>query len=79
MKSFRSIGIAVAMLLSLSLFGMVNSSQGFEITSMSVENGASGCYVSLTANEDIDWIDWYIDNEHVYTNVSLIINWTGKN
>ena len=69
MKSFRSIGIAVAMLLSLSLFGMVNSSQGFEITSMSVENGASGCYVSLTANEDIDWIDWYIDNEHVYTSM----------
>ncbi len=62
---FRSVSIALAML-SFLLFGMVKNSEGFEITSMSVENGASGCYVSLTADEDILWIDWYIDNEHVH-------------
>ena len=52
---------------------MVKSSQGFEVTSMSVENGASGCYVSLTADEDILWINWYIkqdnDYEHVHTSM----------
>ena len=66
MKSLKPTSIAIAILLSLSLFGIVKNSEGFEITSMSVENGASGCYVSLTADEDILWIDWYIDNEHVH-------------
>ncbi len=69
MKSLKSIGIAVAMLLSLSLFGMVKSSQGFEITSMSAQNGASGCYVSLTADEDIDFIYWYLKQENDYEKV----------
>lgn len=66
MRGLKPTSIAIAILLSLSLFGMVKNSEGFEITSMSVENGASGCYVSLTADADILWIDWYIDNEHVH-------------
>lgn len=60
MRKLQSIGIAVAMLCSLFLFGMVNSSQAAEITWFYVDNGASGCYASLTADEDIMWIDWYV-------------------
>ena len=68
MFRFKPISIAIAMCF-LYLFGMVQSSQGFEITSMSVENGASGCYVSLTADEDILWINWYIKQDNDYEHV----------
>lgn len=61
MIRLKLIGITVAMLCYLSLFGMVKSSHSFEITSMSVANGASGCYVNLTADEDIDFVFWYIE------------------
>ena len=54
----RSIGIAIAIFCSLFLFGIVNS-HAAEITSLSVENGASGCYASLTTDEDIWVINWY--------------------
>ena len=69
MRSLKPTSIAIAILLSLSLFGMIKNSEGFEITSMSVENGASGCYVSLTTDQDFLWIYWYIDNEHVHTSM----------
>ena len=69
MLTLRLIRIAFVILCSLCLFGPVKSSHGFEVTSMSVDNGASGCYVSLTADENIGFIDWYIDNEHVYTSM----------
>ena len=65
---FRSVSIALAML-SFLLFGMVKNSEGFEITSMSVENGASGCYVSLTTDEDIDLVYWYLKQESDYERV----------
>lgn len=57
MLKTRSISIMLA-IFSLCLFG-INSSQAASITSMSVDNGASGCYVSLTADEDIWVINWY--------------------
>ena len=53
----------MAMLCYLSLIGMVKSSHSFEITSMSVSNGPSGCYVNLTTDEDIDFVFWYIEQE----------------
>ncbi len=53
------------LILSLTgLFGLscffVGNSEAASITSMSAENGASGCYVSLTTDEDIWVINWYV-------------------
>lgn len=74
MIRYRTFSIAITICF-LYLFGMVKSSHGFEITSMSVENGASGCYVSLTADEDISWVDWYLkqkdDNDFEYADTSM--------
>ena len=53
-------------LLILSLIGLfglscffVGNSEAASITSLSVENGASGCYASLTTDENIWVINWY--------------------
>ncbi len=69
MRTMNKLVATLAILSFLFMFGMVKSSHGFEVTSMSADNGASGCYVSLTADENIGLIDWYIDNEHVYTSI----------
>ena len=72
MLTLRSIGIAIAMLCSLFLFGMVSSSEAASITSLSsyaTADWGNGGYVgaSLTADEDIYVIDWYIDNTRIKT------------
>lgn len=72
----KSISIAIAICF-LYLFGMISSSDGFEVTSMSVENGASGCYVSLTADEDILWIDWFIKQDNDYEPVHTSMHSAG--
>ena len=62
------------------LFGMISSSQAAEITSLSADNGASGCYMSLTTDENIWVINWYVkqtypkseadsDYEHIHTSM----------
>ena len=65
MKTLR---LAILSIAITCLFGLTYS-EGFEITSMSVENGASGCYVSLTTDEDIDLVYWYIKQESDYERV----------
>lgn len=57
-RIFTTIAIA-AVIASLLLIG-VNSSHAASITYMYIDNGASGCYVSLTADEDIWVINWYV-------------------
>lgn len=66
MTRFRSIGIVVTMLLSLCFLGIINQSDAASITSMSVYSGddsgaGTTVSVSLTADENIDYIDWSID------------------
>ena len=67
MLRLKLVCIAVAILCSVFLFGMVNSSQAAEITSFSVENGASGCYASLTTDADIWVINWHIKQTYPIT------------
>ncbi len=63
MLTLRSIGIAVAITCSL-LFGMVNSSDAAEITSMSLYASDYGyTTVLLTADEDIDFVEWSINRD----------------
>ncbi|MDE0482030.1 MAG: hypothetical protein OXI67_05590 [Candidatus Poribacteria bacterium] len=74
MTRFRSIGIVVTMLLSLCFLGIINQSDAASITSMSVYSGddsGSGTTVSasLTADENIDYIDWSIDGVHSSTSM----------
>ncbi len=69
---FRSIGIAVAMLLSLSLFGMVKSSQGFEIEEMYPSYGGYYDYTGnlyhsayVKTDEPFFVVDWYINEKYI--------------
>lgn len=57
-RNFTTIAIA-AVIASLLLIG-VNSSHAASITYMYIDNGASGRYVSLTADENISVINWYV-------------------
>ena len=67
MKRSQVIGIAIIIAIGFCLFGIISNSQSGEITSMSADNGASGCYMSLTADEDIMYIDWYVKQMHPHT------------
>lgn len=74
MLRLKPIGIAVAIICSLYLVGLVNHSDAASVTSMSVYSGddwGSGTTVSvsLTTDEDILFIDWYIDDEHSFTSL----------
>ncbi len=84
MKNIKLGVIALAITSSL-LFGMMSSSQAAEITSLSVYanpdyGSGTNLYPSLTADEDIMYIDWYVkqtypkidadsDYEHVHTSM----------
>lgn len=62
---FKAIGIAIAMICSLCFIGFVVKSEAASITYLSVDSntdyGQGGdCYASLAADEDIQFIDWYV-------------------
>lgn len=64
---FKSIGIAIAMIFSLCLAGIVNQSDAAS-ASLSVyasdDWGDGGyAYAYVTADENIDFIDWYINDD----------------
>lgn len=70
MFRLQSIGIAVAMLCSLLLNGIVNNSDAFEITSLTVSvnddtgNGSSA-YGHVYTDDPYFMVDWYVDGEWV--------------
>ncbi len=71
MIRLKSIGIAIA-ICSLLLISIINQSDAASITSLSVYTSndfGGGAYVdaSLSADEDIYVIDWYIDNLKIKT------------
>lgn len=71
MRSLKSTSIAVAMLLSLSLFGMVNSSQAFEIEEIRpfyynydlYQYGGTGVshYTYVKTSKPFYSVTWYVD------------------
>ena len=83
-KKFTTIAIA-AVIASLLLIGVLNNSYAASITSLSVSantdyGGGSDFSASLSADEDISYIDWYVkqtypadeadsDYEHVHTSM----------
>lgn len=86
MFKFRFTTIAIASVIaSLLLIGVVNNSHAASITSLSVYantdyGSGSDFYASLSADENISYIDWYVkqtypsdeadsDYEHVYTSM----------
>ncbi|RKU27951.1 hypothetical protein C6497_10230 [Candidatus Poribacteria bacterium] len=65
----KSIGIVLTMLLSIYLIGIVNNCEAASITYLNVtantDYGSGGeFYASLSANENISYIDWYV--KHTY-------------
>ncbi len=83
-KKFTTIAIA-AVIASLFLIGVLNNSHAASITSLSVSantdyGGGSDFSASLSADQDISYIDWYVkqtypageadsDYEHVHTSM----------
>ncbi|MDE0481044.1 MAG: hypothetical protein OXI67_00570 [Candidatus Poribacteria bacterium] len=83
-KKFTTIAIA-AVIASLLLIGVLNNSYAASITSLSVSantdwGGGSDFYASLSADEDIRYINWYVkqtypadeadkDYKHVHTSM----------
>lgn len=65
MIRLKSIGIVLTMLLSIYLIGIVNNCEAASITYLNVyantDYGSGGdFYASLSANENISYIDWYV-------------------
>lgn len=87
MIRLKPIGIILAMLLSIYLIGIVNNSEAASITYLNVYantdyGGGSHFNASLFADENINYIDWYVkktypkredgkenDYEHVHTSM----------
>ena len=87
MIRLKPIGIILAMLLSIYLIGIVNNSEAASITYLNVYantdyGGGSHFSASLFADENINFIDWYVkktypkredgkenDYEHVHTSM----------
>ena len=72
MFRLKSIGIAVPIICSLCLIGLVHHSDAASVTSMSIYSGddsgsGSTASVVLTTDEDILLIDWYIDDKYSFT------------
>ncbi len=67
MFRLKSISIAIAMICSLCLIGIVNQSEAASASlsvSGSDDNGGGGyAYAYVTADENIDFIDWYIKSD----------------
>lgn len=72
----NKITLIVVAIISLFLVGIANQSDAASITSMSAYTSTDwggGAYVdaSLSADENIESVDWYIDGVHTFTSMNI--------